>query len=176
MVVTYGSLSGVALAAVQLVRHDSLARAVAEGIVVGALIAVALALLGPGRTPVASTVPVQDVASVVEAVRRGETVADLRLADPVLRHSRDVQARLQRERFYCWVPPILALATLLFAVLASAFGTGAGSIIAWTACACWIVLTIWIPLRRSSAMENAQTAEDGALSLLAADFAGRADC
>lgn len=172
---TFGSLAGLALAAIRLVRGDSIIRAAIEGLFVGAFVAIALALLGPGRTPVATSVSMEDEPLVIEAVREGRTVTDLRLAEPVLRHSRDVQARLDQDRFFLWVAPLFAVLTFSFAVLASAFGTGAGVIIAWTVCASWIALTIWIPLRSSAAMKRAERAEEGALTVLAYDFARRAD-
>ena len=171
--VTFGLLTSLVLTALQLIRQDSIIRAAVEGLALGAAVAVTLALLGPGRTPISTSVATEDVPLVIEAVRNGQVVTDLRLADPVLRYSRDVQARLDRDRFFCWVPPLLAISTFLFALLASAFGTGAGAITAWAVCVSWIALTIWIPPRRSAAMERAQRAEDSALAVLATDFAGR---
>lgn len=170
---TLSLLAGLILTAIQLTRHDSLVRAAIEGLVLAAVVAIALALLGPQRTPIPATVAPQDALLVIGAVREGRVIADLRLAEPVLRTSRDLQGRLERERFFSWVPPLLAVLTFFFAVLATAYGTRAGAIISWAICLSWIALTVWIPLRRSAAMKNAQRAEDGALAVLSADFASR---
>ena len=173
MAMTYGSLTGLVLVAVSLIQYDSIAPGADEGLVLGAMVGLALALLGPGRTPISTTVAVEDVPLVIETVRRGKAVPELRLADPVLHYSRDVRARLDRDRFFCWVPPLLMLLTFSFAVTATAFGTAAGVVISWAAFLSWIALAIWIPLRRSAALERAQQAESSALGMLAADFASR---
>lgn len=166
-------LAGLALTAIQSIRHDSVVRAAIEGLIVAAAVAIALALLGPRRIPIPATVDPQDAPLVIGAVREGRVPTDRHLAEPVLRSSRDLQGRLERDRFFSWVPPLLAVLTFFFAVLATAYGTGAGAIISWAICVSWIALTVWIPLRRSAAMKNAQRAEDGALAVLSADFANR---
>jgi hypothetical protein len=107
----------------------------------------------------------EDRVAVARAVYRGEALQDERLASAVVEYAGVVRKAQEREAGWPWLPGVLGVATVIFAIGATAAGSTGAALAFWVLTALYVCGWGWIfPRRRARILANAQRAELAARS------------
>ena len=110
-----------------------------------------------------------DRVAVVRAARRGEPIADARLAPAVIGYSTGLRAARERTLPYRWLVWLLVAGSLVVAVMDSVTGPARSAVVSWLFVGFFAVELFWWPGRQSKLLANAQRAEESARQLSAAE-------
>lgn len=113
--------------------------------------------------------------AVVRTARRGETIGDARLAQPVIDYSQGMHAAADQARPFRWVVPLILVVGVGTAVWDSVFGSWGNAVASFIYLVALLIELFWWPKRRDGLLANGDRAADSAQQVLAQNAAGRDD-
>ncbi|MFJ8201139.1 hypothetical protein [Streptomyces sp. NPDC096152] len=107
-----------------------------------------------------------DRAEVVRATRRGEAVADARLAPAVLQYAGALRTVMEEDRLRWWVMALVAAVAVALGVYDTAAGTAREALVSWLVVVLVALELTWAPRRRDRLEARVERAEGEARALL----------
>ena len=111
----------------------------------------------------------EDRVTVARTARRGERIAEVRLAQPVIDYSDGMHKAAEQLRAFRWVVPLIlvvAVATTVWDAVYGSWGNAVASVIYLVAL---LIELFWWPKRRDELLANGDRAADVARVMLAKD-------
>ncbi|MGY4651613.1 hypothetical protein [Mycobacterium sp. URHB0021] len=103
-----------------------------------------------------------DRVTVVRAARNGQTIADTRLAQPVVDYSRGLRAAAEQARPLRWLLAVVLVVAAATAVWDSVFGSWGNAVASGIYLVLLMVELFWWPKRQAQLLANADRAADTA--------------
>jgi hypothetical protein len=132
-----------------------LALALLGPFVFGIPIARRMARFWPGATKLVGA----DRVAVARVTRRGRMIEEPRLAHAVIEYGGGLRQAQEQARRYRWVIPLVAVLSLILAVVDSLFGSIGLALVSWLWVAILVAELAWWPRKQARLLSNVQRAE-----------------
>jgi hypothetical protein len=155
-----GGSVGIALGALASIDSGFLL----AGVIVLVILGVFYSIWMPRRMarywPGANELSGDDRVTVVRTARRGERIADARLAQPVIEYSTGMHAAAEQARPFRWVIPLVLVVGVGTAVWDAAFGSWGNAVASFIYLVLLLIEVFWWPKRRDELLANTDRASD----------------
>jgi hypothetical protein len=141
------------------------ANAIFSGLIFAALFGTATAITEWRNWPGATSLARGDRVEVARAVRRGERVAEPRLASAVLGYGHAVRKSLKWGERWGWLLWVFAAISLGFAVANTVSGSLRHVVVWWALFVCFVGFMVWLPRKRARVLAQVSRAEARATEL-----------
>jgi hypothetical protein len=173
--VTLGAALGIPLGALAWIDSGFLLAGILTvfitGVIYGIWIPRRMARYWPGAKELSG----EDRVTVARTARRGERIADARLAQAVIDYSQGMHAAAEQARPFRWVVPLVLVVGVGTTVYDAVFGSWGNAIASFIYLMALLVELFWWPKRRDELLANGDRAADIAGHILEKQDAGSGD-
>jgi hypothetical protein len=164
-----GVPAGAAYVLIQFATGRTLAHALLSALIFAAVFGPAMSIIEWHNWPGARGLNRRDRIEVAGVVRRGQRIADPRLALAVLDYGQSLRKAREREQRFGWVLWVFAALTFALAVRKTVAGPVHEAVVWWALVVFWVGFMVWQPRRRARVLSRVSRAEAAATQLLGPD-------